>query len=102
MQIENKLNEINISINKAVIRKVTFELDDDKLPEISITMDLLSVGGNKVTSVTLDSRSYYGECTKIDKVQLDPKIWAHLREQINILAPMCIRKINSIDRLLTI
>lgn len=102
MQIESELHKINISINKAKITRVifTFPEEDDGLPQISVQLALISVGGNKVTEVDL-STSSWNKNTKLPELEIPIDVYDKLGHIVKGLSPVCIRKVNSIDRILT-
>jgi len=100
VHMDNLLNKIDISINRAVVRSIDIQYgEENALPRISIILDLLSVGGKKVTSVSLDTDGWNDD-TRLDKNGLDPKIWLYCKGILEQIAPSCVRKINSIDALL--
>ena len=101
MQIENELHKIDISITKARITGIAFTMreDDAGVPHVGVGLALLSVGGNKVTEVTLSTNGWQ-EGSKLKQAEIPVEVYDHLAHIVKALSPICIRKINSIDKLL--
>ena len=93
----NKINEISIIIDKAKITSIAFDLEED-MPQISINVDLMTTSNKKVTSVLLSTKKYYGLDLNEDYVPAE--IYHQIGRIVNQLAPLCVRRINSIDKLL--
>jgi len=100
MKIENKINEVSVIINKAQITAVHFDIRDPKDIDIAVDIDLLSTTGKKVTSVRMGTHTY-NDNTKIDKNDIPISLYHMLGLAVNELTGPVVRKINSIDKLLT-
>jgi hypothetical protein len=102
MQIENELHKIDISITKALINNIGFTMreDDAGVPHISVGLSLMSVGGHKVTDVMLGTDAWQ-EGSKLRQEDIPIEVYNHLAHIVKLLVPICTRKINSIDKLLS-
>jgi hypothetical protein len=52
-------NEIDIHITKGKLESFTVKLTDEEVPSISATIGLFTENGQKITSFSIDTRSYY-------------------------------------------
>ena len=97
--MDTLLNKIDISINRASISSIGLHFTtNDVLPDLNVSLDLISVGGKKITSVSLDTRNYYG--TKLDKDVLTGEIYNAIGVIVKALSPICVRQINSIEAMI--
>lgn len=100
MRIESELSKINITINKAKIVGLSFDMSNPTgLPHVSAQIDLFSVGGNKVTSVTLSTSSWQ-DANKLSANEIEIETYLSLEKILRQLSSVCIRKINAIDKFL--
>ena len=99
MQIETEVRGVDISITKARPEGVAFAMKENGLPSVAITLGLYSVGGNKVTAITL-STDAWNENAKFGATDIPVEIYEHIAHIVNTLLPVSVRKINSIDKLL--
>lgn len=98
MQIENNVHDIQINIDRAKITRIVFDMyDGESLPRVAVQLDLISVGGNKISEVGLSTDSY-SESTKMNRDFIPIEVYDHIAHIIKSLKPMCARKINSIDK----
>src|SRR3989304_3207331 len=92
-----KINEISIIIDKAKITAIDFNLENER-PDITMKVELLSTTGKLVTSVTVSTRMYYGLSLENDYVP--PEVYHFIGKIVNLMSPLCVRRINQIDKLL--
>lgn len=90
------MRELKINITKAKISTFGVELRDDE-PKVAVTIDLLTENGQKITSYTIGTHSYYNENSKfqlpmtlIEPIknimnQLEQIVVAHCASQQKIL-----------------
>lgn len=94
------INKIDIQVTKAVIRgiSINFNVDENDIPDIGITVDLMTASNKKISTVNLDTREYYG--LKIDRSYFPTSIDADIANIMKQLNPIIGRRINQIENLI--
>ena len=94
------VNKIDIQVTKAVITNVSisFDLEKNGLPDIGITVDLLTASSKKISTVNLNTKEYYG--LKIDRSYFPTSIDGDISNIMRQLNPIVGRRINQIESLI--
>jgi len=102
MQTENTFNKIEISITKAQLTGIAFAIRDEEpsVPHISIGLSLMSVGGHKVTDITLGTNQWQ-EGSKLKLEDIPPAVFEYIGLIRQLIEPVCVKKINSIDKFIS-
>lgn len=88
--MSEKINEIEVKITKAVITSVTVEIDKDE-PVYTVSGNLLTEHGMKVSTFQFSNRDWYSEQSKISIPYL---VHAWSAEIFKALNPVVRDKIN--------
>ena len=99
MNVEPSIGAVSVNIREARIKMVYFELKVDKTPEMTVILELLSTGGNKVAEVNLATTSW-NDNTKLSSLEIPHDVYESIGKIISFISPICARRINAIDRLL--
>jgi len=99
MNVEPSIGAVSVNIREAKIKVLYFTLKKDKTPEVTVTLELLSVSGNKVAEVTLATDSW-NDNTKLSELEIPHDVYESIGKIISLVSPICTRRINSIDRLI--
>ena len=94
------LSRIDIQVTKAVITNISISFDIEKngLPDIGITVDLMTASNKKISTVNLNTKEYYG--LKIDRSYFTASIDADISNIMRQLNPIVGRRINQIENLI--
>lgn len=104
LKIDNQ-TKIDIAVRKAEITYVSFKFDKDyysgeaKMPEIGMSVDLLTASGNKIGDVGL-STDAYNKNTKLPKTEIALEIYEAIGKIVGNLKPVAVRKLNGIEKLI--
>jgi len=98
--VQTELNKIDISIKKAKITNLSFKIkDDDSIPEVEVSIDLLTSNGQRVTSICLGTDAWNNN-QKISKDDIPAHVFSAVGTALRELGSICTRKINAINNLL--
>lgn len=96
--MKNEFGSVDIAITKAKITAIDFaELDAD-LPEVSVTMTLMTANGAPVTSVQLSTRSWTAENLRLNKDDIPTHVFSAIGTALRELSTLCVRRVNSINK----
>ena len=88
-----RINELEIKVTKAIITKISIELDENKLqPEFEIQGSLISDKGRKVSSFIF----YTGAYSDTMKLEVPPTVNFPASELFKLLTPVIYEKINGV------
>lgn len=99
MNVETSIGAVSVNIREARIQTIYFKLKKDKTPDVTVILELLSSGGNKVAEVMLATDSW-NDNTKLSELEIPHDVYESIGKIISFISPICTRKVNSIDRLL--
>jgi len=84
-----KINKIDIRIEKAIVKRISIELGEDKA-EWSITAGLLTLGGKEITTFNTGNTAW----NKKDHCEIPVEANIKARELFEIFMPIITREIN--------
>ena len=94
------INKIDIQVTKAVITNISisFNIEKNGIPDIGVSVDLMTAGNKKISTVTLNTKEYYG--LQIDRNFFPASVDADIANLVKQISPIVGRRINQIENLL--
>lgn len=96
--MKNDFGNVDIAITKGKITSISFDNLEQDLPEVSVTLTLMTANGAPVTSVSLNTRSWTAENLRLDKGEIPAHVYSAIGTALRELSSACVRKVNAINR----
>jgi hypothetical protein len=96
--MKNEFGSVDIAITKGKITSISFDELDKDLPEVSVTLTLMTANGAPVTNVALSTRSWTAENLRLSKEDIPAHVYSAIGTALRELSSACVRKVNSINK----
>lgn len=97
--MDNTVNGLKVNITGARIVDVTLDLNRE-MPEFSVGVQLLTSGGQPLTTIRVHTNSFYSEESKLSKEDIPISIYENIGSIVASLKGPIMRKLNSIEKTL--